>query len=372
MTIKKSEVYDCIVVGGGFYGCEIALFLKKYFKNIIILESGNALLKRASYVNQARVHNGYHYPRSFPTALRSHINFDRFCRKYKYSIDSKFRKIYAIARKNSKVNASSFYKFCKLVNIPIKEISIKTNPYFNADLIETIFEVNEVAFDAKKIADNAKALLDRNKIPIIFNVSVKKIGRKGNVNFCHLDDGTVLKSKKIFVCIYSQINTLLYNSDLQLLPFKHEVTEIALVKTPKELEKLGITVMDGPFFSIMPFPAEKLHSFSHVRYTPHEEWFDKDKFRNPYKYLEGINITSSYPFMQKDAKRYIPIMDNLEYRRSIYEIKTLLADHEIDDGRPILYRKDYDGIENLFIIMGGKIDNIFDIISVLKKDIIRD
>ncbi len=75
MTFKQA-----CVVGGGFYGCAIALYLKqvKRIPDVSVYEQGPILLGRASYANQARVHNGYHYPRSFTTAYRSHANFGRF------------------------------------------------------------------------------------------------------------------------------------------------------------------------------------------------------------------------------------------------------------------------------------------------------
>ncbi|MCI5632896.1 FAD-dependent oxidoreductase, partial [Helicobacter sp.] len=56
--------YDCIVIGGGFYGCMLALELHQKFKKILILEKENDILTRASLINQARIHGGYHYPRS--------------------------------------------------------------------------------------------------------------------------------------------------------------------------------------------------------------------------------------------------------------------------------------------------------------------
>ena len=32
-----------------------------------------------------------------------------------------------------------------------------------------------------------------------------------------------------------------------------------------EIKHMWITVVDGPFFSVMPFPARDWHMFSHVR-----------------------------------------------------------------------------------------------------------
>src|SRR5262249_37221803 len=53
------EEYDVLVVGGGFYGCLIACHLRRRYPRVLLVEKQADLLERASYVNQARVHQGY-------------------------------------------------------------------------------------------------------------------------------------------------------------------------------------------------------------------------------------------------------------------------------------------------------------------------
>src|SRR6187402_885119 len=104
--MASPERYDVAVVGGGFFGCELASHLALSSKRVCLLEQGDDLLKRASYVNQARVHNGYHYPRHLLTALRSHVNFAQFVAEYADCVVDSFDKYYAIARRFTKVNAA--------------------------------------------------------------------------------------------------------------------------------------------------------------------------------------------------------------------------------------------------------------------------
>ena len=54
-------------------------------------------------------------------------------------------------------------------------------------------------------------------------------------------------------------------------PFKikYELCEIILCKVNSKLKNVGITVMDGPFFSIMPFGKTGYHSLTSVTFTPH-------------------------------------------------------------------------------------------------------
>ena len=82
---------DAVVLGGGFYGCTIAIFLARHYGfNVLLVEREAALMQRASYNNQARVHNGYHYPRSVLTALRSRVNAPRFAAEFGAAIVADF------------------------------------------------------------------------------------------------------------------------------------------------------------------------------------------------------------------------------------------------------------------------------------------
>jgi hypothetical protein len=120
--------------------------------------------------------------------------------------------------------------------------------------------------------------------------------------------------------------------------------------------------MDGPFFSIMPFPARQLHSLSHVRYTPHHYWQDSAgaRYLDAHDYFRKSSAESYHVYMQKDAQRYMPALRDCRYVESLWEIKTVLPQSEVDDSRPILFRRS-DKLPNVISIMGGKIDNIFDI-----------
>ena len=153
---------------------------------------------------------------------------------------------------------------------------------------------------------------------------------------------------------------------MPILNLKHEITEMSLIELPDELKNFSITIMDGPFFSIMPFPSRGLNTFSHVRYTPHGSWMDKENYHNGYEILKDYEKKSNFRYMINDAKRYIPLLKDVVYKDSIYEVKTVQVKNESDDGRPILFTKDYE-IKNFSNIMGGKIDNIYEILDTIKE-----
>lgn len=366
---KINEKFDVVIIGGGFYGCSLALQMKNYFSKVVVIEKEEDLMQRASLINQARVHNGYHYPRNIITAYRSFANFPRFIEEFKDCIVDDFIKLYAIARNGSKVNAFQFKEMFKGIGAPVEKANVQYEKLFNKELIEEVFLVKEFAFDAVTLKEMMKCRLEDAGIEIRYNTEVIHVEKQNSSEYIQLDikNNESIQSKLVFNCTYSQINKLMKDSRLPLIPMKQELTEMALIQMPEELSDIGITVMDGPFFSTMPYPSKKLHSLSHVRYTPHFSWNDQEHFINGHKYLSDIKIESNYLYMLKDAQRYIPLISEAKYIESIYEIKAVLLQNEEDDGRPILYRENY-GIEGFYNIMGGKIDNIYDVLERIQEN----
>lgn len=96
---------DYLVVGRGFYGCCLALYLRSVSERVLLVEAGDTLLGRASRVNQARVHTGFHYPRSALTAVKSMLLHCRFMADFPEAVVDEFQMLYAIARRRSKVSS---------------------------------------------------------------------------------------------------------------------------------------------------------------------------------------------------------------------------------------------------------------------------
>ena len=160
---------------------------------------------------------------------------------------------------------------------------------------------------------------------------------------------------------------MLATSEIAPIPLKHELTEMCAVEVPDEIKRIGLTVMCGPFFSVMPFPSLGLHSFSHVRYTPHHEWMDaRGQAGQATEFFDAAPEASAWEHMRKDAARYIPILNECRYQRSLWEVKTVLPRSETDNSRPILFRPDH-GIRGLHCILGGKIDNIYDAVEAINS-----
>lgn len=370
---NESSVYDAVIIGAGFYGLSIALFLMEEIglERLLIIEKESEIMARASYFNQARVHNGYHYPRSILTGHRSAVNFPRFVSDFEEAIVNDFEKHYAVAKNLSKVNEKQFLRFCQKIGIEIDEAPPNVKAHFANGMVDNVFRVQEYAFNSHILRDLLlKRLYKYPGITIHKEEEVKNISPVVGGDVVVVTDSQHYIAQHVFNCTYSSLNTLHRASGLPLLKLKHEVTEICLIKLPSVLGNFSITVMDGPFFSIMPFPSKGLHSLSHVRYTPHQSWMDDETVEHSqmdtHRYFDSLPRKSNYRQMYADAVRFLPALKAMEHVESMWEVKTVLVKSEEDDSRPILFQPHF-GIRNYTCIMGGKVDNVYDVFEELAK-----
>ena len=366
-------LYDAIIIGGGFYGTAIAceLTTRRGFSRVALLEREPALLTRSSYNNQARIHNGYHYPRSFTTAYRSRVNLPSFVRDYPDAVRQDFTKLYAIARRNSNVTARQFIRFCHDIGAKLEPAPQALSQLFESRLIEAVFLAQEYVFDASVLADQAAAALNRAGVDVRFSTHVSGIRAEPPrlaVECVPVATGAseTLAARTVFNCTYSGLNQFGGDFPGTRTRLKQEITEMALMQPPAALAGLGVTVMDGPFFSMMPFPPRKLHTLSHVRYTPHLHWLDQPGI-DPYQRLENYECATRVDRMVRDVARYLPAILDARYVDSLFEVKTVLVKNEGDDGRPILFEK-HPELPGCYSILGGKIDNIYDCLEKLDRE----
>jgi glycine/D-amino acid oxidase-like deaminating enzyme len=362
--------YDYVIIGGGIYGCFVALRLAQRGR-VVIVEQEPHLLRRASYQNQARVHGGYHYPRSLLTAVRSRMNAPRFVDQFRDAICFDLEHYYAISRRRSNVTSNQFEQFCRRVDADLAPASASVRRHFDEDFVETVFRVREYVFDAAKLGACLEARLADAGVEVLTQHKALRIGREPDGRFLavqvrHPPSDSVLKlhCTGVFNCTYSSLNEVLARSGLETVRLKHEATEMALVEAPEQLRKLCITVVCGPFFSLMPFPPEGLMALSHVDYTPHYAWEDDPVPGGFAAHRPAFPLASRFDRMQHDAARYVPALRDCRYVRSLWEVKTVLPQSDINDSRPILFKR-HSSEPSIVSVLGGKIDNVFDLERLL-------
>lgn len=378
MSTELPSRVDALVVGAGVFGCALAVQLAEQGLSVLLVEREDAPLRRASFNNQARVHQGYHYPRSMLTAMRSRINFARFVADYGDCVDQSRPAYYAVARSFSKVNAYQFLRFCQSIGAVARPAPASVKTLFHRKLIEEVYHVEEPVFNADRLRERLLVEIAHRGVKLVNRFEVCRLRREPD-GLCAsaraVDDKASVQqvfARLVLNCTYSGLNEVLRESELETYTLRHELTEMALVSLPDPLARLCITVMDGPFFSLMPFPARSpLHTFSHVRYTPHCTWWERGpqdrSLPDSLAWPQWIRSRpSNFRYMQADAARYIPSLTEARQHDSIWEIKTLLPRSEIDDSRPILFASNNRNA-SVISVLGGKVDNLYDARDKLRE-----
>lgn len=367
---------DIVIIGAGFYGLYAARFYGNKGLRVLVLEKEQEPFQRASYINQARVHMGYHYPRSLSTAIASAGYFERFYNDFKDCINAEFEQIYATGERFSWTTASEFKVFCKNAGIPCEEV--ETNRYFKHGTCDGAFKTKEYAYDAvllrNKLIDEISSMLN---VTVLYSHSPEYINQDRDV--WHIKSRDVeITTPFILNTTYAGVNEIHMLLGYEPFKIKYEKCEIILCNVNEKLRKVGLTVMDGPFFSIMPFGKTGLHSLTSVSFTPHETSYDDlPKFEcqvltagfcRP-KDLSNCNTCkerpkSSWDYMSQLARKYISNKYEFRYYKSLFVIKPILQASELNDSRPTVIRE-VSINPKMISVLSGKINTVYDLEEVL-------
>jgi glycine/D-amino acid oxidase-like deaminating enzyme len=370
--------YDKIIIGAGLYGLYAAKFCADKGQRVLVLEYDDRPFERATYINQARVHMGYHYPRSLTTAVKSAGYFRRFVEDFGFCIHHKFDQIYATSDKFSWTSAGQFQEFCRAAGIKCEEEAV--SKYFKPRMCDGAFLTEEYTYDAKILQKFYEDALDGCPgVDMKFEVRIRKIVKQGKTFLVELEDGAGYEAPYVLNATYASVNQIIEKVEgiqKELFDIKYELCEIILCEPSKALKDIGITVMDGPFFSIMPFGKTGLHSLTAVTFTPHvtsyeaQPVFSCQKDLGPDTYCTPENLgncntcphkpDSAWPYMSHLADKYMKPEYGYFYVKSLYSMKPILKSSEVDDSRPTAVR--VLSREPEFVsVLSGKINTVYDL-----------
>lgn len=373
------EHFDKVIIGAGLYGLYSAYFCGQRGEKILVLECDEAPFKRATYINQARVHQGYHYPRSLSTALKSAGYFERFVKDFGFCINGEFEKVYATSSEYSWTDGDQFKSFCDAAGIPCEELHPER--FFKSRMCDGAFLTREYTFDAMILRDY---YLDKisplSNITIHYSAKIKAIEKHTDTFVTVLEDGAGYSAPFVLNATYAGTNQILDMTGFDKFRIKYELCEIILCDVNERLNEYGITVMDGPFFSIMPFGKTGMHSLTSVTFTPHTTSYDdvptfacqenSEGFCSPFR-LGNCNDCparpkSAFPYMANLARKYLRDEFEFSYRDSLFSMKPILMTSEIDDSRPTVIRT-YSTNPTFIGVLSGKINTVYDLDEVLSN-----
>lgn len=370
------EKFDFLIIGGGIFGCYAALYLAGKGAKILLVEQDSELMRRASVVNQARLHAGYHYPRSIATARLSDEYRQRFLDDHRAFVNTSFRHFYAIDRYNSLTDARQFERFCEFLKLPFQKTECPD--FLQKERLEAVYLTEEFSFDPLQIAAFYRSKINEEKsIFLKLRHRIISANRSADSYACALknletDDTATIVASAVINATYAGTNGVLQLFGLPEIPLFYEISEMVFLKIPS-LQNEGLTVMDGPFCSLMPYGLSGLHSLSSVVYTHHEvskngmpvfscqQKNPACRPAHPADCNQCLAVPGShFSKMEKQLKHYLSPDVAAQYVHSRFTIKAKLAASQIDDGRPTEITRIHEN-PSFYCIFAGKINSIYEI-----------
>jgi len=313
--MKKNK--NILIVGAGIHGCFLAKYLSDYNLNIYVIEKNKNLCLGSSNATHNRANRGFHYPRSAETTLECKKAYEYFEKNYNKFL-KKFQSYYCIEKK-SKTSFKKYINFFKKNNLRFK--IIKESKYLKRDNLEGIIRAEEGCYNHIKIKKMLKNKMLNKKINMIYNFDIKKISSTNN-KIKIISNKNKIFTKKIDLIInttYDNSNEMLkkFISKVKLEKYKHQLTEVVRIKSKHKYP--GITIMDGPYATIMPHIGKKYeyllydvtNSILKTSKKPIKDKIKKTNFkRMKNKLSKYINFTNDFKYVASNyGNRPVPIED---------------------------------------------------------------
>lgn len=330
-----------LVIGGGIYGCHLALFLKNYGINVKLFEKNSNLFEGSSGNNQYRLHKGFHYARSYKTRFQSKIGFDIFLKSYSEHTIKVEKNYYLIPFIDSLIDFGTYISIFQNENYEFEFINDNEFDFLKG--IEGGFKVDERVIDTNSLSEMFKNKLKGN-IEFNKNVLIEELDDlKNNYDF-------------IFDCTWGRL--------IKKFESIFELTHLCYIKSiiPKHP---AITLVDGPLWSIYPTSYKDIFTLSSVKYTPILKNKNLNKIIEKKENISDLALVENYQKMIKQVEINYPTFKN-NFKLIGHQLSIKNKPLSRDDSRECKIFKE----DNLISVFSGKIDTFYIVEEFIKKNIL--
>ncbi len=316
------------VVGAGVFGCTAAIELVWAGHTVVLYERHGGILLGGSRANCARIHRGYHYPRSEPTARATLAAAGEVEATFAAAVSRAARHYYCVAR-DSLVGGDEYLAFLDRLGLPY---DMARPPPVRADTVELTIRAHEATIHIGRL----RMLLSR------------RLEAAGVDLRSHAAAGPDMRGYDLTV--------LATYGRHAARPLQFEVTEVALVRLGHQFAEHSYVVLDGPFACLDPLPGTDTHMLYDVTHSVHHRnvgmapeipdhlvpLVDSGRHHTGYTHVDA---------MARTARRFLGV-GTPEYRGSLFTVRAVLPDVTDTDARPTLVERD----GNTVRVLSGKLD----------------
>ena len=347
-----------LIIGAGLFGTSAANILSDKNNRIDLIEAESDIMQLASRVNHNRIHLGYHYLRSIQTAEQSIEGLLSFLFNYGKAVIHQLPNYYAIAKEGSKTTPGEFVSFCDNVGIGYDN-EYPGQKFLNRDSIEECFKVPEPVWDYESLKKIIRGNLKKSKVNLLLNTECVDLKQLPDQTFEATFNNTTTRYDVVINTTYSNLNKINRHLGVEQkkLLFENVIIPVFKYKTPPK----GLTIMDGPFCSVMPRGrAKNEFLLYHVKQSVIQSQL---AVNNP---GFGINNTfdkSAEAAIYKQSTLFMPFLNDAEHTG--YNKTTRLVYENSDDAR-ITELHTYPGVKNYFSVLSGKVTTCIQVALEIK------
>lgn len=356
LYIHMIEYVDNVVIGGGIYGLHVATEIMRSFpdRNTLVLERESEFFSRASSKNHGRLHHGYQYPTSDPTAIQCIGNYNKFETEYRECIAPSSIAEYAL-HKQSIVDTDEYIRFCQRVGLRADRIRVDNHIY--GEDISSVFSVDETTFSLnilrKLIVDKFEGM---HGSLVHFETDVKEVAPLRD-KISIQTSGDMIVADNVFNCGYFGIDKLHTASSLPLLNTDSDDTILFKAKMPEGLKGLSFTTIYGDFSTaVVSEDGDASHVLAHVTHSKRSRSSDNSGKLT----ISDEEVEERFARMVESAIGYLPCFREAELCGFTIEAKTQYGNSRSDGERRVITLKDWGGLKGYNVILGGKMNNFYD------------
>ena len=350
-----SNSHSVAVIGCGIFGAMAALRLASAGASVTVFERESKPLQRASYNNQNRLHLGFHYPRDDETARQSIRGFQHFRDEFSPCILGGFPNAYFIASQGSLVTPQAYLAFCQRLGLRHDLIDPSTYicPVRGVDLGVLC---DEVVFDGAVLSSLVQLRLANAQIEPRFNAKVERIERRPGGFRLHVVGEPAQDFDSVLNCTYATVNELTAQLGHALPEYQYEYTMVPIIEW--DHLPVGVTIMDGPFMTVLPFGLTGRHLLYHVAHSVVAEhvgiqmpadWLDKATAPS-----RQVDRQALFQRIRQACSRFVPELGSVRLSGFLEGPRMVLAHRHQTDARPSIVRLHEPGYVTAFT---GKIDH---------------
>ena len=267
---------------------------------------------------------------------------------------------YGIAKVGSKTTPAEFVTFCDNVGIGYDN-EYPADKFLNRDMIEECFKVPEPVWDYEKLKKIIKQNLKKSKINLLLNTECTNLKQLTDQTFEATFNNVIKQYDVVINTTYSNINKINKYLGVEQKKLLFENVLIPVFKYPSAA--LGLTIMDGPFCSVMPRGNVK-NEF--LLYNVKESVLQSQLVVDRPYFDNGVNAAPGEKveeIIYKQSSLFMPFLNNAVHAG--YNKTTRVVYENSDDAR-ITELHMYPEVKNYFSILSGKVTTCIQVALEIK------